>query len=310
MNKFNFLKLTILCFSSLLLLNCSNSPEVTATDGNSNQSYSEEDGGGDGITPPEQPPATAEKNKVVLEINEQAGIDCSANSASFSIRVENADLNISACTEYMLNVPETSSRNGEVFVCDIGSKFHNLASLTSWNYDNSTKTYTFDQSEVLNFIHSTIAPGMYRSVVVDNDGKVTTSDWVEFKRSGKDNCKPNAVIGIIDKLSRVGDSYQLSGWACQQNVAQSINVHLYVDGSAGTTGATLVSSSLANKVSESAISAQCGTKGVLHRFKIPITAEQYANYHNHKLWVHGIAKVAGSANNILAKSGQVSMTVD
>lgn len=110
------------------------------------------------------------------------------------------------------------------------------------------------------------------------------------------------VIGNIDGLS--SDNNSLLGWACSTGRPQSIDVHLYVGGPAGTGTALHVAT--ANLASETGVQQACHATGTAYRFAIPISEADKVTYYGQPLYVHGISPVGGS-NNTIAGSGQVTM---
>ena len=113
------------------------------------------------------------------------------------------------------------------------------------------------------------------------------------------------VIGNIDGLSTDGvGNVTLMGWACSTNLAQSINVDLYVGGPYGT--GTAIGRYLANQASEAGVAASCNVASGSYRFAIPIDSATRAQYAGLPIYVHGISPV-GNANPTIGNSGTYSV---
>jgi hypothetical protein len=114
------------------------------------------------------------------------------------------------------------------------------------------------------------------------------------------------VVGHIDGIRFEREQFQIRGWACQQGIKDSIDVHIYADRSAyDTPRGTLVLSGTANLENEPAVDRICQDHGGRHRFQIALPAQVLATYQGRKLYVHGIRKVDGVPNGALDGSGAV-----
>jgi hypothetical protein len=102
--------------------------------------------------------------------------------------------------------------------------------------------------------------------------------------------------------SRAGQP-QMVGWACSKYVAQSIAVHVYARGAAGS--GTFVTAATANLASEPAIAQACYVSGGAYRFSIPITASMVSQFRSSSIYIHGISPV-GTPNDLLPNSGSVA----
>ncbi|MFT4807327.1 MAG: hypothetical protein ACI9LX_000644 [Paraglaciecola sp.] len=112
------------------------------------------------------------------------------------------------------------------------------------------------------------------------------------------------VKGYIDRISGSFGTYKLDGWACQTGYKDSIKVHVYVGGAAGT--GKILKGASANQSSETGVASACGSTGVNYRFSIPITNSEVQAHQGKAIYVHGIS-VIGSSNLTLAKSGSYTM---
>jgi len=89
-------------------------------------------------------------------------------------------------------------------------------------------------------------PGLLESV----QAMVPLGNW------GGISYPDNAIRGYIDNASDRGGQVVLSGWGCARGVAQSIWVHVYAGGPAGS--GQFVTAGLANEASEWAVLQACG----------------------------------------------------
>jgi cell migration-inducing and hyaluronan-binding protein len=124
---------------------------------------------------------------------------------------------------------------------------------------------------------------------------VTGGQNVTINGSGAVNM-PNLgeIRGHVDAVTDLGTSIQVSGWACQFGVEQSIDVHLYAGGAAGS--GTFVTGATANLARSSDISAVCGTVNTAHRFVMSLTREQVRPHAGKPVYVHGIRRVGAGIN--------------
>ncbi|NVK54487.1 MAG: Ig-like domain-containing protein [Alteromonadaceae bacterium] len=111
------------------------------------------------------------------------------------------------------------------------------------------------------------------------------------------------VKGFIDGVGTSIDNFYVSGWACQTEYNQSIRVHLYANGAAGT--GKYVASTLASNSSEAGISNSCDTTYNKHRYKLNVSKATAYKYRGQSVYMHGIS-VAGTVNNQLTHSGRYS----
>lgn len=121
-------------------------------------------------------------------------------------------------------------------------------------------------------------------------------------RSGIGNAGP--VAGTIDGVDWINDRLVIHGWACQSSVAQSINVHVYVGGPAGT--GAILGGYLANAPRESAVSNACNTVGIPHGFSIAIPRADLTAHAGKTIFVYGIS-TTNNGNPALDHSGTFSV---
>ena len=112
----------------------------------------------------------------------------------------------------------------------------------------------------------------------------------------------NAVRGYIDGVVSDGNQVIFYGWACAEGIAQSIAVHFYAGGPAGS-GSFLVAGT-ANQPSEPAVAAACGVGAGAYRYSVglPYGPEAVMQLGGLKVYVHGISPLGGS-NRLLGNSG-------
>lgn len=116
------------------------------------------------------------------------------------------------------------------------------------------------------------------------------------------------ITGYLDRASEQSDgSVLIEGWACDRNIASSINVHFYAGAAAGN-GGTMFGSGVANLASEAAVSTRCNTNGVPHRFKVKILRSNAIALSGKGIYAHGIS-LSGGANLAIPNSGIIKMPV-
>lgn len=115
------------------------------------------------------------------------------------------------------------------------------------------------------------------------------------------SARTNAEIrGHIDDVAYVNGLTVARGWACDAGRSESIAVHLYAGGPAGT--GNYVNATTANLPNEPAVNAVCGAAGN-HRFQIEIGNYQAQNIAK-TIYVHGIS-ITGGGNLTIGNSGNL-----
>ena len=110
------------------------------------------------------------------------------------------------------------------------------------------------------------------------------------------------VIGRIDGIRLAGGQYQISGWACQQEVSDSIDIQVFANASAfATPKGSLVLSGVANLPNEPAVSQACRDQGGKHRFQVTLPSQILATYQGRPLYIHGIRKQGVVTNALLMR---------
>lgn len=109
------------------------------------------------------------------------------------------------------------------------------------------------------------------------------------------------IKGHIDGVKTNSDgSATVWGWACEAGLAKSIQVHMYLNGRAGV--GSLYGPAHASLTSEAAVSAECGTNGIAHRYVFNIAVADLYLHAEKTIFVHGIA--SDQNNLLLRQSGQ------
>lgn len=110
------------------------------------------------------------------------------------------------------------------------------------------------------------------------------------------------IVGNIDGISRDGDHYFISGWACQQEQTKSIAVQLFAEhADNGVLKDGPILAERADLYSEPAVQEACHDRSFgQHRFVIALP---YSYRPESKLSVHGIRVVDGVPNDLIAGSG-------
>src|SRR5262249_46288217 len=84
--------------------------------------------------------------------------------------------------------------------------------------------------------------------------------------------KVGRVVGHIDGVRFERDSYYVAGWACQEGMQTSIDIHIYADHSAyDAQKGTFVLAGIAHLESEPAVDQACQSHGGRHRFRIELS---------------------------------------
>lgn len=120
--------------------------------------------------------------------------------------------------------------------------------------------------------------------------------------SGSFTYPDNTIRGYLDSAGWDGSQVVLSGWACARGIAQSIGVHVYAGGPAGS--GSWFTAGIASLWSEPAVAQACGVGSGAYRYSIPVPfgPAEMMQLGGKKLYVHGISPVGGS-NRLLTSSG-------
>jgi RHS repeat-associated protein len=144
---------------------------------------------------------------------------------------------------------------------------------------------------------SNVAAGSHtvRAIAYDNLGNST---WTSTSTVTVRN---SIVLGNVDGVSSGGI---ITGWSCSSYLSQSIPVHLYFGGPAGS--GTFIGSYQADQSSEPAMASACGVGSGSYRYRIALSDTQRIQYGGKTIYIHGISPVGGS-NNLLGGSGNFAV---
>ena len=115
--------------------------------------------------------------------------------------------------------------------------------------------------------------------------------------------EPVFVKGAIESVT----NGQISGWACQFSVHDSIDVRVYMQNSPDN-GGLLVKTEKASKLSDGEIAKKCGTTFYQHRFQITLTPELQQRFFGAKVYVQGVPIGGNVADELLDNSGKFRLT--
>ncbi len=152
-----------------------------------------------------------------------------------------------------------------------------------------------------------VPAGKEESVV--NQGiqvKATSNFWpwltVVIGNSGTFRYPDDTIRGYIDGASYDGSQVVVNGWACAGGIAQSVWVHFYAGGPAGS--GSWLTAGVANSWSEPAVAYACGVGSGAYRYSIavPFGPQEMMQLGGLAIYAHGISPIGGS-NRLLTNSG-------
>ena len=143
--------------------------------------------------------------------------------------------------------------------------------------------------------------GTSNVTVTVSDGQLTETKTFQVLAN-------TTIHGNIDILSKVGNDYFLGGWACRKGYTNSIQVHLYAGGAAGSSGAIHFATGWANAPSESGVANACNSTSNNHRFSIKIPSWALSDHAGKSILVHGIS-IANTSNLTINRSGAFYLPV-
>nr|WP_155617039.1 RHS repeat-associated core domain-containing protein [Xanthomonas translucens] len=109
---------------------------------------------------------------------------------------------------------------------------------------------------------------------------------------------PSLIKGNIDSVTYGS----ISGWACSTYLNRSIDVHMYLGGSAGS--GTFAGATAATLPSDAGIANACSASGSNYRFSFPIDENFIVQNGGKSIYIHGISPVS-AANDTISGSGGV-----
>jgi RHS repeat-associated protein len=148
----------------------------------------------------------------------------------------------------------------------------------------------------------------YRQYRYNDNSDVTVSQDYRLVSAPADpfpydhySASDSQIRGHIDGVFRHSDGRDyITGWACASAFNESIRVHVYLGGPAGSGDG--VASVLSSSPSESAVANACTAFGSNYRFKIPISESMLANHAGDPIYIHGISPY-GPPNSLITQSG-------
>lgn len=168
--------------------------------------------------------------------------------------------------------------------------------------DGHRQNFEYDAAQRLTHVSEALPQGEYgvRSLQYNNASLVTveTSTVSAYPHGSR-------IKGVIDGVvGGPANGYSVVGWACSTHMDQSIQVHMYLGGPAGS--GTIVGGFAANLGSEAAVANACEAQGAAYRFNIALSQAVLTQHAGKKIYIHGISP-AGSGNNTIAGSGTVAV---
>lgn len=157
---------------------------------------------------------------------------------------------------------------------------------------------SIDSKVTFNFsVTAPTTPGQYQFVWrMLQDGKAS------FGGFGSQTVQviPSLIKGNID-----GVTYSsISGWACSTYLNRSVDVHMYLGGSAGS--GTLAGATAATLPSDAGIASACSASGSNYRFSFPLDENFIIQNGGKAIYIHGLSPV-GASNDTISGSGAVAV---
>ena len=135
--------------------------------------------------------------------------------------------------------------------------------------------------------------------------KATNFIYLGNKLIARDEGYDTHITGNIEGVTIDGSgSASIRGWACSTGLTQSIAVHLYVGGAAGT--GTAVGAYTANEPAEAGVLSACQVSSGNYRFTIPLSNATRAQFGGQPIYIHGISPVGGD-NLTIGQSGSFTV---
>jgi|GEM_PF-671470 len=112
------------------------------------------------------------------------------------------------------------------------------------------------------------------------------------------------VIGYVDSVGQSEGRWAVSGWACHQGWAPSVEVEVYAGGDNET--GSFVKRARAEEMQEEAVGTACGVSEGDHRYVIYFTDEELMSHAGQSVHVHAVSPV-GNEDRALTNSGDFSL---
>lgn len=110
------------------------------------------------------------------------------------------------------------------------------------------------------------------------------------------------VIGSLGAIQIVDTRLRIYGWTCHVGKPDSLNVHIYINNTAGN-GGTMIKNVLSTIAHEPQVESNCKGGGKTYRYETFINRNDTRLKKGAKIYAYGISKVSGQPNGILANSG-------
>lgn len=170
---------------------------------------------------------------------------------------------------------------------------------TTWGLHRVPTPSAVSEGQVASFNFTVTAP---RTAGRYNFQWRMVQDGVTWFGRSSTNVQVNVVSSTIRGNVEGITNGQITGWACSSGINDPIDVHLYLGGAAGASGAVMVGGYRANHASEPGVASACGAAGNTYRFYIPIDGAWTVNHANRPIHIHGISPV-GAVNLAIPGSG-------
>lgn len=160
---------------------------------------------------------------------------------------------------------------------------------SSISADGVETRYVYDAARRLTDVYRKEPDGRYarQRYVLNAMSQPTT---VEVSRA--DYPSDTRIAGNVDGLFQSGGTQYVSGWACSTGMTRSIDVHLYA-------GGTFLASATADRDSEPAVAAACGTQGTRYRYLVPLSMEMRQQRGGQTIAVFGISPTGDGMQNLV-----------
>ncbi|WOP51425.1 RHS repeat-associated core domain-containing protein [Xanthomonas euvesicatoria] len=157
---------------------------------------------------------------------------------------------------------------------------------------------SIDSKVTFNFsVTAPTTPGQYQFVWrMLQDGKAS------FGGFGSQTVQviPSLIKGNIDSVTYGA----ISGWACSTYLNRSVDVHMYLGGSAGS--GTFAGATAATLPSDAGIASACSASGSNYRFSFPLDENFIIQNGGKAIYIHGLSPV-GASNDTISGSGAVAV---
>ncbi|MGH8084890.1 MAG: RHS repeat-associated core domain-containing protein [Lysobacter sp.] len=184
---------------------------------------------------------------------------------------------------------------------------------TYFSYDNNNRLVkVYRQEPAASANSQTVDPGtqlgLLDAAIAGNVPEIINAPPCRpFPECEEDAPPPTPISqikGYIDGIVAGKDA--INGWACSTYRPAPIQVHMYVGGSAGSAGATLIGSYSADRPSGAAVAQQCYSSGSTYRFSIPLSDSVRVSYAGKPIYIHGVSPV-GRSNLPITGSGSFNV---